>query len=53
MFGWPFKRSNRQVLRDNKARGDEGERLVKSKYQIAGYGVERTGRGSDYPCCPA
>lgn len=48
MFGWPFKRSSRQVLRDNKARGDEGERLVKSKYQIAGYDVERTGRGSDY-----
>ena len=48
VFDRLFKRSKRQVMRDNKARGDEGERLVKSRYQITGHSVERTGRGSDF-----
>ena len=48
MLGWLFKRSKRQVIRDNAARGTEGERQAKAKYEMSGYEVERTGHGSDY-----
>ena len=48
MLGWMFKRSKRQVIRDNAAKGADGERRAKAKYGLMGYNVERTGHGSDY-----
>ena len=48
MFGWLYKRSKRQVIRDNAAKGAEAERTVKAKFELMGYKMERTGRGSDF-----
>ena len=47
-FGSIFRKSKRQVIRDNAARGKRGEEQVKAKYEMNGYKVERTGRGHDY-----
>ena len=43
-----FKKSKRQQIRDNADQGREGEAQVRSKYEMNGYDVKRTGRGSDY-----
>ena len=43
-----FKKSKRQQIRDNADQGREGEAQVRSKYEMNGYTVKRTGRGSDY-----
>ena len=48
MLGRLFRRSKRQVIRDNAAKGADGERRTKARYEMAGYKVERTGRGSDF-----
>ena len=48
MLGWLFKRSKRQVIRDNATKGAEAERTVKAKYELMGYKMERTGHGSDW-----
>ena len=43
-----FKKSKRQQIRDNADQGREGEAQVRSKYEMNGYTVKRTGQGSDY-----
>ena len=47
-FGSLFKRSKRQVIRDNAAQGKRGEEQVKTKYEMNGYKMKRTGKGHDY-----
>ncbi|HXT82745.1 MAG TPA: hypothetical protein VN704_00095 [Verrucomicrobiae bacterium] len=43
-----FKKSRREVVRENQSRGKEGEEHIKSKYEFNGYKVKRTGRGHDF-----
>ena len=43
-----FKKSKRQQIRDNADQGREGEAQVRSKYEMNGYDVKRTGPGADY-----
>ena len=43
-----FKKTKRKQIRDNADQGREGEAQVRSKYEMNGYTVKRTGRGSDY-----
>lgn len=40
-----FKRSKRQVVRDNAVQGKDGEERVKTNYEWGGYEVKRTGTG--------
>lgn len=42
-----FKKSRREVNRDNQHQGKSGEEQIRQKYEINGYKVERTGRGHD------
>ena len=46
------RKSDRQLARErlekNKKRGKAGENLVKLKYWVNGWEMERTGRGSDF-----
>lgn len=42
------KQKKRDVIADNRRKGKAAEDLVKLKYTIRGYEVNRTGRGSDY-----
>ena len=43
-----FKRSRKEVIKDNQQQGKAGEEQVKAKYELNGYKVTRTGRGHDY-----
>ena len=43
-----FRRSKREVIRDNAAKGERAEKVVKSEYEMAGYKMKRTGKGHDY-----
>ena len=47
-FGDIFKRSRRQVNRENQEQGKRGERQIKEDYELSGKKVERTGRGHDF-----
>ena len=47
-FGSLFRRSKRQVIRDNAAQGKQGEEQVKTKYEMNGFKMERTGKGHDF-----
>lgn len=42
------KQRKREVLAENRAKGRAGEDIVKMKYSLQGYEVERTGKGSDF-----
>ena len=46
MFGW--KRSKREVIRDNAAKGKQWEDQVKFNHEMRGEKVERTGYGHDF-----
>ena len=46
MFG--FKKSRREINKQNQEQGREGERIIKEKYQNMGYKVKRTGKGHDF-----
>ena len=43
-----FGQSRRSINRQNQEQGREGERMVRAKYEFAGYKVQRTGRGHDF-----
>ena len=43
-----FGRSKKNVIRDNAAKGEAGERRVKSRYEMSGYKMKRMGRGHDF-----
>ena len=45
---WGFKRSKKEVIRDNKAKGKRAEEQVKTEYEMNGWNMERTDRGHDY-----
>ena len=49
-FGFPKskKEIKRETIERNRRQGKAGEEQVKAKYQLQGYEVERTGRGSDF-----
>lgn len=42
-----FKKSRKQVNRENQEQGKAGERKIKSEYEFSGYKVTRTGKGHD------
>lgn len=42
-----FKKSRRQVNRENQEQGKAGERRIKEEYEFSGYKVKRTGKGHD------
>ncbi len=43
-----FKKSRRQINRENQEQGRRGERQIREKYEFSGHEVERTGRGHDF-----
>ena len=43
-----FKKSRRDVIRDNQRQGKEGEEYVRRKYEMNGYKLDKTGRGHDW-----
>ena len=43
-----FKKSRRQINRENQQQGKEGEDAVRQKYEFNGYEMERTGHGHDF-----
>ena len=48
LFDGIFRRSKRQVIKENAANGKNAERRVKAEYEMEGYEVERTGKGHDF-----
>ncbi len=44
----PIKEIRREILIENKRRGKAGENKYIMRARLAGYEVERTGRGSDF-----
>lgn len=42
-----FKKSRKQVNRENQEQGKAGERKIKEEYEFSGYKVKRTGKGHD------
>ena len=42
-----FKKSRKQINRDNQAQGRAGEKKIKDEYEFSGYKVSRTGKGQD------
>ena len=42
-----FKKSRKQVNRENQEQGKAGERRIKEEYEFSGYKVKRTGKGHD------
>jgi hypothetical protein len=42
-----FKKSRKQVNRDNQEQGRAGEKKIKDEYEFSGYKVSRTGKGHD------
>ncbi|AFS82995.1 hypothetical protein [Candidatus Nitrosopumilus sediminis] len=42
-----FKKSRKQVNRENQEQGKIGERRIKEEYEFSGYKVKRTGKGHD------
>ncbi len=43
-----FKKSRKQVNRDNQEQGRAGEKKIKDEYEFSGYNVTRTGKGHDF-----
>lgn len=43
----PFKKSRRQVNRENQYQGKQGEDTIRRKWEFNGHEVERTGKGHD------
>ena len=43
-----FKKSRKQVNRENQEQGREGERKIREKYEFSGGKVTRTGKGHDF-----
>jgi hypothetical protein len=43
-----FKKSRREIIRENQSKGKEGEEHIRRKYEFNGYKVERTGKGHDF-----
>ena len=48
VLGLSKKEQKRQVIAENRARGQAGEDAVRMEYMLRGYEVERTGRGHDF-----
>lgn len=48
-MGFPnfFKKSRREVNRDNQTQGRQGEEQARREYEFSGHEVERTGKGHD------
>lgn len=42
-----FKKTKRQIIRDNQQQGKSGEDTIRRDLEFSGYKVERTGRGHD------
>lgn len=42
-----FKKSRKQVNRENQEQGKAGERKIREEYEFSGYKVTRTGKGHD------
>lgn len=42
-----FKKTRKQVNRENQEQGKAGERRIKEEYEFSGYKVKRTGKGHD------
>lgn len=42
------KQRKREILAENRAKGRAGEDIVRMKYALQGYEVERTAKGSDF-----
>lgn len=42
-----FKKSRKQVNRENQEQGKAGEKRIKEEYEFSGYKVKRTGKGHD------
>jgi len=47
----PKKQIKREVIAENRRKGKAAEDSYKMRAQIAGYEVERTGRGHDFKLC--
>ena len=47
-FSNPFKKSRKQIIKENQERGKAGEDKIRSWYEFLGNKVTRTGRGSDF-----
>ena len=47
MFDW-LKKSKGEQIRENADQGKSGEEKIRRDYELAGYKVERTGRGHDW-----
>lgn len=43
-----FKKSKKEIIRENQSQGKIGEEKIKTKYEFSGYKVKRTGKGSDF-----
>ena len=43
-----FKKSRKQINRENQEQGKAGEEQIKNKWKSYGYDVERTGKGHDW-----
>src|SRR5574337_208122 len=43
-----FKKSRREINRENQSQGKDGEEQVRRKYEFNGYKVTRTGKGHDF-----
>ncbi|MGI0040580.1 MAG: hypothetical protein ACRD94_01290 [Nitrosopumilaceae archaeon] len=43
-----FKKSRKEVIRENQTRGKDGEEHIRRKYEFNGYEVKRTGKGHDF-----
>jgi predicted Holliday junction resolvase-like endonuclease len=42
------KQLKREVIAENREKGKAGEEDVRTKYEMRGYDLERTGKGSDF-----
>lgn len=47
---WPMSKRERKkaIIKDNQRKGRAAEDIVRMKYTLQGYEVERTGRGHDF-----
>ena len=43
-----FKKSRKQVNKENQEQGRAGEKKIKEEYEFSGYKVTRTGKGHDF-----
>lgn len=42
------RKSKREVIKANAAKGKRAERVVRTEYEMAGYKTEQTGKGHDF-----